>query len=70
MIEHDPFLLVTAMNADAAKRFAMPNAFKVVCCGQAKGDRVRFGARVYKLFATAADYNRYLAGRAALKGET
>lgn len=59
-IEHDPYIEVVAMNADAARAFAMPDAFKVVPVGQADAGRYRFGARTYRLFQTAAAYRRFL----------
>lgn len=57
--EHERFLRVVSMDADSAKAFAMPDAFKVICAGQADPNRYKFGARVYLLFQTAEDYSAY-----------
>lgn len=59
-IEHDRYIRVVAMSAERARAFAMPAAAKVVCIGQADLRRYKFGARVYLLFATVADYNAHL----------
>lgn len=61
-IEHDPYFEVVAMSADAARNFAMPNAWKVEYVGQAS-DRYAFGARVYRLFASPAAWVRYCTER-------
>jgi hypothetical protein len=47
------------MDAERAKAFAMPSAVKVECVGQADIKRYKFGARVYRLFATWAAWERY-----------
>ena len=60
MIERDRFLRVVAMDECHAKRFAMPDAVKAICAGQADPSRYKFGARVYLLFQTWADYDAYL----------
>lgn len=44
--EHDKYLIVVAMNATAAKRFAGRND-KPVYLGQADPTRYKFGARKY-----------------------
>jgi hypothetical protein len=62
-IEHETHVEVVTMSADDARAFAMPNAAKVVCVGQADPARYRFGARVYRLFASFEAYQRYLAQR-------
>lgn len=59
-IERDPYLRVVSMNETSAKAFAMPNAVRAVYAGQADATRYRFGARVYLLFQTWADYNAWL----------
>lgn len=64
-IEHQPYLEVVAMNADAAKALIMPDAVKVECIGQADADRYRFGARVYRLFHSQAAWERYRSANSA-----
>jgi hypothetical protein len=59
--ERDLFLRVVSTDAASAKAFAMPDAVKVVCLGQADPERHKFGARVYLLFQTWADYQTYRA---------
>jgi hypothetical protein len=58
--KRDHFLSVVSMDEASAKAFAMPNAVKVLCSGQADPTRYRFGARVYLLFQTWTDYGTYL----------
>lgn len=70
-MEREHFLRVVSMDEASAKAFAMPDAVKAVCAGQADPQRYKFGAREYLLFATWADYNAYLRGQgnaAARKG--
>lgn len=62
--ERMPYLTVSSMSAESARKFATELTghavwFKVVCAGQSKNPRQRFGARVYKLFANEADWLRY-----------
>lgn len=64
-IEHMPYLEVVSMSVESAKAFAMPNAVKVECIGQADSTRYRFGARVYRLFSTWANWERYSNARKA-----
>lgn len=59
-IEHLPYLEVVAMDADRARAFGMPTAWKVELVGQADPDRYKFGARVYRLFASPAYWTRYV----------
>ena len=58
-MEHERFLRVVSMNAESAKAFAMPDAVKVVCVGQADATRYKFGSRNYLLFATWDDYQAW-----------
>jgi len=58
--EHDRCIRVVAMSAEGARAFGTRDATKVVCVGQVIGPTYRFGARVYLLFATIADYNAWL----------
>jgi hypothetical protein len=71
MFERDRFLRVVSMSEAGAKAFAMPDAAKVVCAGQADTGRYKFGAREYLLFETFEDYNEWIreGGREALNGE-
>ena len=66
-IEHLPYLEVASLSSDRAKTFAMPNAVKIECVGQADPSRYKFGTRVYRLFATWAAWERYQLER--VKGE-
>ncbi len=61
-MERELYMRVVSTDAARARAFAMPDAAKVVCVGQADPARYKFGAREYLLFATIADYNAYLAG--------
>lgn len=56
----DHCLRVVSMNEERAKAFAMPGAVRVVYAGQADPARYRFGARVYLLFQTQADYDAWV----------
>lgn len=47
------------MDAESAKAFAMPDAVKVEYAGQADAQRYKFGARVYRLFATWTAWEHY-----------
>jgi len=58
-LERDRFLTVVSMDEQSAKQFGMPDAVKAVCVGQADPQRYRFGARIYLLFQTWADYDLY-----------
>lgn len=62
-IEHDPYLEVVAMDADGARAFGpslgMSQVWKVDYVRQADAGRYKFGARVYRLFATPAAWVRY-----------
>jgi hypothetical protein len=58
--ERVPYLTCTAMSAKSAEAFLGGEFFKVVCVGQARSDKYRFGARTYRLFKTVEDWNRYL----------
>jgi hypothetical protein len=58
-IEHEPFVEVVSMSEASAKEFAMPEAVKVVCVGQADPERYRFGARTYRLFRNWQAWHRY-----------
>ena len=49
-------------NEDAARAFAMPDAVKVECRGQDTRPGKRFGARIYRLFATWAAWEYYQKG--------
>lgn len=60
MIEREHYLRVVAMSAAGAKAFAMPDAVRAICAGQADPQRYRFGARVYYLVQTWADYQTWL----------
>lgn len=55
-----PYLTVTAMSAEGARAFIGGEFFKVQCVGQSTHPRDRFGARTYRLFRTANDWNEYL----------
>lgn len=58
--ERERFLRVVSMSEAGARAFAMPDAVKVICVGQADSTRHRFGARNYLLFQTWDDYQAYL----------
>lgn len=58
--EREHFMRVVSMDADSAKAFAMPNAVKAVYAGQADQTRYKFGARVYLLFQSWADYDAWI----------
>lgn len=58
-IERERFLRVVSLNAESAKAFAMPDAVKVVCIGQADSTRYKFGSRNYLLFQTWNDYQAW-----------
>lgn len=58
--ERDHCLRIVSMDEASAKAFAMPSAVRVVYAGQADPTRYRFGARVYLLFQTWADYDAWL----------
>ena len=68
-IEHLPYLEVVAMDAERARAFGMPAAWKVECVGQADSQRYKFGARVYRLFPSPAAWVRYCTTREA-SGDT
>jgi hypothetical protein len=55
---------VTAMSAQGARDFFGGAWFKTVCVGQALDPRNRFGARIYLLFRTESDWNKYQADEA------
>lgn len=59
-MERDRYLSVVSMNETSAKAFAMPDAVKVVCAGQADSTRYKFGSRIYFLFQTWTDYQAWL----------
>ena len=61
----DPYLLVTAMSAQAARDFFGGAFFKTLCVGQDLSPTKKFGARTYKLFRTEADWLRYQAEKRA-----
>lgn len=65
-IEHEPYLEVVSIDAESAKAFAMPSAVKVEYVGQADASRYKFGARVYRLFATWVAWNHYQQNREVL----
>lgn len=58
--EHDHYLRVVSMDETSAKAFVMPDAVRAVYAGQADSTRYRFGARVYLLFQTWADYDVWI----------
>lgn len=58
--ERERFLRVVSMSEVSARAFAMPDAIRAICVGQADPTRYRFGARVYLLFQTWNDYNVWL----------
>lgn len=68
--KRDYFLSVVSMDEAHARAFAMPDAVKVICAGQADPTRYKFGARVYLLFQTWADYDAYLREQQAQKKES
>lgn len=70
--ERMPYLTVSSMDAASARKFATDLTghaawFKVLCAGQETRPKFKFGARVYKLFATEADWLQYQAERRAGK---
>lgn len=57
-IERDPYLTVTAMDADGARRFVEHDmghgsVVRVEVQGQADPKRTRFGARIYRVWTVA-----------------
>lgn len=63
-IERVPYLTVTSMDSGSAQEwargmFGVQSFFKCICIGQADPERYRFGARQYRLFLTAQDWNIY-----------
>jgi hypothetical protein len=58
--ERDHYLRVISMDEASAKAFGMPAAVRAVYAGQADPARYRFGARVYLLFQTWADYHAWI----------
>lgn len=58
--ERERFLRVVSMDEASARAFAMPDAVKTICVGQADPTRYRFGARNYLLFQSWDDYLGYL----------
>ncbi len=58
--ERDRYLRVVSMDEAGARAFAMPDAVRAVYAGQADPARYRFGARVYLLFQTWADYDAWI----------
>ncbi len=59
VMEHIPFLSIVAMSANGARQMVGEPIFKVQCVGQADANRYKFGARRYRVFKSAADWNRY-----------
>jgi hypothetical protein len=47
------------MDAERARAFAMPDTVKIEYVRQADARRYKFGARVYRLFATWAAWEHY-----------
>ena len=50
---------VISMSAQSARDFLGGSWYMTICIGQARDPKYKFGARIYLLFKTKSDYEKY-----------